>query len=345
MSESQASVSVLRHGRDPQELRAGPSGRSSSLPSMPSLATAIPNQLQLLAVPAGWESCTSNHSIPRLLLLACLLSMVFLALQLTNGDTLEYMMLWIQREPVKGGVLFVVVDTAAVTIMFPGAIFAMAGGAIFGVPLGCALVWVGTTVGQTLAFIVGRYLLRGVVMRYLNSRFPKWAAVDAALSNEGWKLVTLLRLSPVVPWNVLNYALSVTGVKLLPYCISSALAIIPWSILFCYFGSLARNITEILDGKAGPSGKQSMLLLGVSGAVLVFVVVYSTIIARRAIRKAMAKTGVSADSELETIAIINAAGDGADGGADCKETEPLTQGPTVAGRRGSTLDSKDSSRV
>ncbi len=50
---------------------------------MPSLATAIPNQLQLLAVPAGWESCTSNHSIPRLLLLACLLSMVFLALQLT----------------------------------------------------------------------------------------------------------------------------------------------------------------------------------------------------------------------------------------------------------------------
>ena len=52
-------------------------------------------------------------------------------------------------------------------------------------------------------------------MRYLNSRFPKWAAVDAALSSEGWKLVTLLRLSPVVPWNVLNYALSVTG-KLAP---------------------------------------------------------------------------------------------------------------------------------
>jgi len=54
-------------------------------------------------------------------------------------------------------------------------------------------------------------MLRGVVMGYLNTRFPKWAAVDAALSSEGWKLVTLLRLSPVVPWNVLNYALSVTG--------------------------------------------------------------------------------------------------------------------------------------
>ena len=56
-----------------------------------------------------------------------------------------------------------------------------------------------------------RYLLRGVVMGYLTARWPKWALVDAALSNEGWKLITLLRLSPVVPWNVLNYALSVTG--------------------------------------------------------------------------------------------------------------------------------------
>ena len=59
----------------------------------------------------------------------------------------------------------------------------------------------------------------------------------------------------------------------------------------------------------------------------------------------MARTGLSADSELETIAIINAAGEGADGGAYSKETEPLTQGPTVAGMRGITLDSKEGSRV
>ena len=56
-----------------------------------------------------------------------------------------------------------------------------------------------------------RYLLRVTVMGWMTARFPKWAAVDAALSAEGWKLITLLRLSPIVPWNVLNYALSVTG--------------------------------------------------------------------------------------------------------------------------------------
>ena len=56
-----------------------------------------------------------------------------------------------------------------------------------------------------------RYLLRDAVVAWLAARFPKWPAIDAALSREGWKLVTLLRLSPLVPWNVLNYALSVTG--------------------------------------------------------------------------------------------------------------------------------------
>ena len=63
-----------------------------------------------------------------------------------------------------------------------------------------------------------RYLLREAVVAWLAARFPKWPAIDAALSREGWKLVTLLRLSPLVPWNVLNYALSVTGARpALPY--------------------------------------------------------------------------------------------------------------------------------
>ncbi len=73
----------------------------------------------------------------------------------------------------------------------------------------------------------------------------------------------------------------------MPYCVSSAVAIVPWSILFCYCGSLARNITEILEGKAGPSGRQSLLLLAASGVVLVFAVVYSTIIARCGCRGTM----------------------------------------------------------
>ena len=68
-----------------------------------------------------------------------------------------------------------------------------------------------------------RYLLRDAVVAWLAARFPKWPAIDAALSREGWKLVTLLRLSPLVPWNVLNYALSVTGAATMQLISSDAL--------------------------------------------------------------------------------------------------------------------------
>eukprot|EP00884_Botryococcus_braunii_P002383 jgi/Botrbrau1/12145/Bobra.0186s0058.2 len=116
------------------------------------------------------------------------------------------------KRPVKGGILFLVADIVAIVVAFPGAFLAVAAGAIFGVVTGSLLVWIGTTIGQTVAFIVGRYLLRRLVVGWMSQRFPNWHAVDAAISKEGWKLITLLRLSPIIPWNVLNYALAVTGV-------------------------------------------------------------------------------------------------------------------------------------
>jgi uncharacterized membrane protein YdjX (TVP38/TMEM64 family) len=90
-----------------------------------------------------------------------------------------------------------------------------------------------------------------MVVTYLSRQFPKWTAVDRALESEGWKLVTLLRLSPIAPWNVLNYALSVTAVPLAPYVAASSLAILPYLLLFVYFGSLARNLADIFTGRTG----------------------------------------------------------------------------------------------
>lgn len=78
---------------------------------------------------------------------------------------------------------------------------------------------------KVLAFLVGRYLLRDLVVTGLHTRYRSFAAVDAALERDGWKLVVLLRLSPVLPWNVLNYALAVTGVELLPYAAASSISV------------------------------------------------------------------------------------------------------------------------
>lgn len=104
-------------------------------------------------------------------------------------------------------------------------VMAMASGAIFGLVFGAILAWLGSAIGQVIAFLIGRYLLRAIVLDYLSRQFPKWTAIDRAMETEGWKLVTLLRLSPIAPWNVLNYGLSVTSIPLFSYAVASALAV------------------------------------------------------------------------------------------------------------------------
>ena len=125
-----------------------------------------------------------------------------------------------------------------------------------------------------------RYLLRGLVVDYTLKKYPSWAAVDAAVSREGWKLITLLRLSPIVPWNMLNYALSVTGVGFWQYSVSSAVAVVPWNVTFAYFGSLAHTMADVIDGNSGPGTRTSVIFLVISGVMLAIAVTYTTVIAK-----------------------------------------------------------------
>ena len=117
-------------------------------------------------------------------------------------------------------------------------------------------------------------------MDYTLKKYPSWAAVDAAVSREGWKLITLLRLSPIVPWNMLNYALSVTGVGCWQYSVSSAVAVVPWNVTFAYFGSLAHTMADVIDGNSGPGTRNSVIFLVISGVMLAIAVTYTTVIAK-----------------------------------------------------------------
>ena len=90
----------------------------------------------------------------------------------------------------------------------------------------------------------------------------------------------MCRLSPIVPWNMLNYALSVTGVGFWQYAVSSAVAVLPWNVTFAYFGSLAHTMADVIDGNSGPGTRTSMIFLGISGVMLAVAVTYTTIIAK-----------------------------------------------------------------
>ena len=229
-----------------------------------------------------------NCTAPRLLLGLLLLSGIALLTVTFDANQIEQLLLWVQQNKAQGSALFILLYTLGVILMLPEMVMAMASGAVFGVSVGTLLAWVGSTIGQMLAFAIGRYLLREMVLSYLGRHFPKWPAIDRALSMDAWKLVTLLRLSPIAPWNVLNYALSVTSVPVVPYALASSLAILPYLILFVYFGSLARNLADIFTGAAAPLDPITSLIMGiVSTVALVAVVWYTTHISRQAVSRAL----------------------------------------------------------
>jgi uncharacterized membrane protein YdjX (TVP38/TMEM64 family) len=194
---------------------------------------------------------------------------------------------WVSEHRGEGSVLFAFIYTAGVVLMLPAMVMAMSAGAIFGIVAGVLLSWLGSSVGQVIAFIAGRYVFRDVVVSYLTRQFPKWTAIDSAMSREGWKLVTLLRLSPIAPWNILNYALSVTSVPFSTYTIASSLSILPYLVLFVYFGSMARNLADIFTGEAKIDTRATLAMGIGSGIALGGFVWYATHVSRKAMGEAL----------------------------------------------------------
>lgn len=178
-----------------------------------------------MAITPAWTSVGDHCTPTRLAVALALVCCVALVAVTFDADKAEALLIWVQEHKQQGSLLFLLLYTGGVVLMLPAMAMAMASGAIFGLFAGTALAWTGSCVGQVVAFAIGRYLLRGLVLSYLGQHFPKWTAIDQAMVTDGWKLVTLLRLSPIAPWNVLNYALSVTSVPVVPYTLASSLAV------------------------------------------------------------------------------------------------------------------------
>ena len=131
--------------------------------------------------------------------------------------------------------IFTASYAAAVSLLLPGVAAVLGAGFVFGFWRGLLAVWLGGAAGQVGAFLLSRYLLGRSVSGLLGgSRL--WASVDAAMEAEGWKLLLLLRLSPVIPYNLLNLAAAATSVGLLPFALASAVGIVPECALLVYAG-------------------------------------------------------------------------------------------------------------
>jgi uncharacterized membrane protein YdjX (TVP38/TMEM64 family) len=186
---------------------------------------------------------------------------------------------WIEQLGPWGQVLFVLIYIAATVLLIPGSALGLGAGALFGIVRGSLLVSLGSTLGATCAFLLGRYLARGWVAKKIEGR-ASFAAIDQAVAGEGWKIVLLTRLSPVFPFTLLNYAFGLTRVSLREYVLASWLGMMPGTVMYVYLGSLAR--TGLADQQRTP-GEWALYALGLLATVAVTLIV--TRIARRALAK------------------------------------------------------------
>jgi uncharacterized membrane protein YdjX (TVP38/TMEM64 family) len=184
---------------------------------------------------------------------------------------------------VWGPVIVAAAYVVATVAMLPGSILTLGGGFVFGLIVGTITVSIGSTLGATAAFLVGRTFARGWVEKIAADN-PKFAAVDRAVQSHGFKIVLLTRLSPVFPFNVLNYLFSLTSVRLRDYVLASWIGMLPGTVMYVYFGTALKSLTDVISGDVEGGGAQKVLL-GVGLVVTVAATVYVTRVARRAIRQ------------------------------------------------------------
>jgi uncharacterized membrane protein YdjX (TVP38/TMEM64 family) len=160
---------------------------------------------------------------------------------------LSELLQWISGLGSTAPLVFIPLYIVACVLFIPGSILTLSAGFLFGVVRGSIYVSVAATLGATLAFLIGRYFARQWVAAQL-ANYPRFKTVDEAVAREGWKIVALTRLSPVFPFNLLNYAFGLTKVGLRDYVVASWAGTLPGTILYVYLGSLAGDLTRVATG-------------------------------------------------------------------------------------------------
>lgn len=190
---------------------------------------------------------------------------------------------WVDGLGVWGPVVFVLGYVVATVAFIPGSLLTLAGGAIFGLAEGVVLVFAGASLGATAAFLASRYLIRGAIEKRVAAE-PRFAAIDRAVGREGFKIVLLLRLTPVVPFVLLNYALGLTRVKLRDYLYALG-GMLPATLLYVYWGKVAGDLAEIAAGGGQERGWETHVFTGIGLVATIAAVALIVRVARRALRE------------------------------------------------------------
>ena len=223
--------------------------------------------------------------------IAGLVALVSLGRQL--GSYVPQFATWVESLGVWGPLVFIAGYAIATVAFIPGSLLTLAAGAIFGLVQGTILVFFGASLGAMGAFLVARYGARRWVEAKLESK-PRFRTIDRAVAQQGGKIVFLLRLSPIFPFNLLNYALGLTKVRFGDYAIA-CFGMIPGTFLYVYYGKALGSLAAVAGGVQveRDAGYWVVLSLGLLATIVVTAIV--TRIAKRALSQGVSGQEIADD--------------------------------------------------
>lgn len=195
---------------------------------------------------------------------------------------------WVRQAGLAGALSFSGVYVGAAVLLLPASVLTLGAGFVWGPFVGLAIVLPSATVAATTAFLLGRTVARGWVQRRVADS-PRFRAIDEAVGSGGFRLVLLLRLSPLFPFNLLNYVLGLTRVSARDFVLGSAIGMVPGTFLYLYLGSLVTSASQLLSGERPSAGPLGAALYAAGLVATVVVTVWVTRTARAALSKTLAE--------------------------------------------------------
>ncbi|KAF0907330.1 hypothetical protein E2562_015830 [Oryza meyeriana var. granulata] len=238
----------------------------------------------------------------RLAVAAVLLAAVGVALfTLPVEKILKDFLVWIKDNLGPWGPLVLALAYIPLTVLaVPASILTLGGGYLFGLPVGFVADSIGATIGATAAFLLGRTIGRPYVLSKCKD-YPKFQAVAIAIERSGFKIVLLLRLVPLLPFNMLNYLLSVTPVGIGEYMLASWLGMMPITLALVYVGTTLKDLSDVTHGWSEISTTRWILII--SGFIMsVILIICVTRIAKSSLEKALAENGDGGIPQLPVVA-------------------------------------------
>jgi uncharacterized membrane protein YdjX (TVP38/TMEM64 family) len=204
-----------------------------------------------------------------------------LAAVLPVKDWLRQFIGWVQQLGPVGVIVFIVGYAFATVLFLPGWIFTVSAGLIYGIAGGTLVALAGAILGSSLAFLVARYLLRQNIEE-MTKKNPRFRAIDEAIGKNGWKIVGLLRLSPLIPFNLSNYFYGITSISFVSYVAVSAIGMIPGTLMYAYLGAIGQ---ASVSGETSQRSPWQYLLLGIGLVATIAVTILVSRIAKNALKK------------------------------------------------------------